>query len=163
MEVSFLLSSHLLLPGEVYLYAAVHVMANVGQKYDSRLVYDLSYSEINCSVLEKCDWLEFYCDAEEALQVNVPEPWGNEVDICMLGDSDHAGDKVSHRSRSDFLMYVNTTPVHWFSKKPSTVETSVFSTESVAMKQGIDALRGLRYKLKMMGIPISGLSYIYGN
>ena len=29
------------------------------------------------------------------------------------------------------------------------------------MKQGINALRGLRYKLRMMGIPISGPSYIY--
>ena len=31
------------------------------------------------------------------------------------------------------------------------------------MKQGINALRGLRYKLKMMGFPISGPSYIYGD
>ena len=30
------------------------------------------------------------------------------------------------------------------------------------MKQGIDALRGLRYNLRMMGIPISGPSYING-
>ena len=30
------------------------------------------------------------------------------------------------------------------------------------MKQGIDALRGLRYKLRMMGIRISGPSYMYG-
>ena len=31
------------------------------------------------------------------------------------------------------------------------------------MKQGITALRGLRYKLRMMGIPISGPLYIYGD
>ena len=43
------------------------------------------------------------------------------------------------------------------------VETSVFGTEFVTMKQGIDALRGLRYKLRMMGIPISGPSYLYGD
>ena len=29
------------------------------------------------------------------------------------------------------------------------------------MKQGIDALRGLRYKLKMMGTPIYSPLYIY--
>ena len=50
-----------------------------------------------------------------------------------------------------------------FSKKQSTVETSVFGAEFIAMKQGIDALRGLRYKLRMMGVPISGPSYIYGD
>ena len=31
------------------------------------------------------------------------------------------------------------------------------------MKQDIDALRGLRYKLRMMGILISGPSNIYGD
>ena len=58
-------------------------------------------------------------------------------------------------------MYVNTTLEQWFSKKQSTVRTSVFDTEFAAMKQGIHALRGLRYKLRMMGILTSSPSYIY--
>ena len=62
-----------------------------------------------------------------------------------------------------FLDICNMVLVQWFSKKQSTVETSVFGAEFVAMKQGIDALRGLRYKLRMMGISISGPSYIYGD
>ena len=81
----------------------------------------------------------------------------------MFVDSDHTGDKMSCRSRSGFLIYVNTTLVQWFSKKQSTVETSVFGTEFVSMKQGIDALRGLWYNLGIMGIPISSPSYIYGD
>ena len=80
----------------------------------------------------------------------------------MFVDNDHAGDNVSHRSTSGFLIYVNTTLVQWFSKKRSTVESSVFNAEFVALKQGINALRGLRYKLRMMGILISCPSYIYG-
>ena len=31
------------------------------------------------------------------------------------------------------------------------------------MKQGIDALRGLMYELRMMGLSISDHSYIYGD
>jgi hypothetical protein len=31
------------------------------------------------------------------------------------------------------------------------------------MKHGIEMLRGLRYKIHMMGIPFSGLAYIYGD
>ena len=49
------------------------------------------------------------------------------------------------------------------SKKQSTVETSVFGAEFVAMKIGIETLRGIRYKLRMMGVPISGPSYVYGD
>ena len=71
--------------------------------------------------------------------------------------------KVSHRSRIAFFIHVNTSLVQWFSKKQSTVETTVFASDFDAMKQGIDALDGLRYKLRMMGIPISGPSYIYGD
>ena len=40
-------------------------------------------------------------------------------------------------------------------------ETSVFGAEIVTMKQGIDALRGLRNMLRMMGIPMYSPSYIY--
>ena len=50
----------------------------------------------------------------------------------MFVDSDHAGDKVSCRSRSCFLIYVNATMVHWLSKKLSTVETFVFDAEFVS-------------------------------
>ena len=62
-----------------------------------------------------------------------------------------------------WYIHVNTALVQWFSKKQSIVETSVFGAEFVAMKQSTDALRGLRYKLRMMDIPISGPLHIYWN
>jgi hypothetical protein len=31
------------------------------------------------------------------------------------------------------------------------------------MKHGMEKLRGLHYKLRMMGVPVTGPSYIYGN
>ena len=94
--------------------------------------------------------------------MNAPEHQGQEVDIIMFVDSDHEGDKVSHRSRSSFLKYMSTTHMQWFSKKQSTVETSVFGAEFIAIKQSIDALRGLSFKLRMMGFPTSGPSYLCG-
>ena len=48
--------------------------------------------------------------------MNAPEPQGKEVDISMFVDSDCAGDKVSHRFRIGFLIYVNTVLVQWFSR-----------------------------------------------
>ena len=81
----------------------------------------------------------------------------------MLVDNDHAGDKVSCRSRSCFLTYVITAAVQWFSKKQSTVKTPVFGAEFGTMEWRIDALRGLRYKLQIKEISISGHSHIYGD
>ena len=49
------------------------------------------------------------------------------------------------------------------SKKQATIEGSVFGAEFVAMKTGVEALRGIRYKLRMMGVPLTGPTYIYGD
>jgi hypothetical protein len=51
----------------------------------------------------------------------------------------------------------------WLSKKQPTIETSVFGAEFVAMKHSIDTLRGLRYKLQMIRVPLTGPSFIYGD
>ena len=50
-----LLSSHLELPKERHLVVAVHIMTYVGQKYNSILVYDPSYQDLDHNVFKKCD------------------------------------------------------------------------------------------------------------
>ena len=54
-------------------------------------------------------------------------------------------------------------PIAWLSKKQATIETSVFGAEFVAMKIGVEHIRALRYKLRMMGVPIDGPAYVYGD
>jgi hypothetical protein len=81
----------------------------------------------------------------------------------MMVDSDHAGEKRTRRSRTGFLIYCNMALIIWLSKRQPTIETSVFGAEFVAMKHGIETLRGLRYKLRMMGVPLTGPTYIYGD
>ena len=49
---------------------------------------------------------------------------------------------------------MNTTLHSWFSKIQPTVETLVIEGDFFATKQGMDAVRGIRYKLMMMGVPI---------
>ena len=48
-----LLSSHVALPREGHMETAVHIMAHVGQRHNSRLMYDPSYQEIDHSVFKK--------------------------------------------------------------------------------------------------------------
>jgi hypothetical protein len=126
-------------------------------------VFDPSYADVDMSVFKECDWRAFYGNVSEAIPPNAPQPRGKDVDLRMFVDSDHAGDKRTRRSRTGFLIYLNMSPITWFSKKQATIETSVFRAEFVAMKQGMEALRGLRYKLRMMGVELAGPSYIYGD
>ena len=58
---------------------------------------------------------------------------------------------------------MNSVLENWLSKNQATIETSVFGAKFVAMKQGMEAVCGLRYKLRMMGVQISGPTYVYGN
>ena len=78
-------------------------------------------------------------------------------------DSDHAGDSITRRSRTSFIVYLNNAPIYWTSKKQGSIETSSFGSEFIAMKNCCEYLRGLRYKLRMMDIPCDFPSYIFGD
>jgi hypothetical protein len=54
-------------------------------------------------------------------------------------------------------------PLVWFSKHQPAVDSSVFGDEFVAMKNWIETCRGLRYTLRMMGMILSGPTYVYGD
>ena len=132
-------------------------------KHNSCMVFDPTYPEINMDDFKECDWKTFYGDAKEAIPSNAPPPRGKEVDLRLYVDSDHAGEQQTRRSRTGFFIFINMAPIQWYSKRQSTIETSVFGAEFVAMKNGMEALRGLRYKLRMMGVELTGPSYIYGD
>jgi hypothetical protein len=157
------LASYLALPREGHLEAVFHLFNYVEKRHNARIVFDPSYPLIDMTSFKECDWKAFYGSVKEAIPRNAPTPRGKDVDLRMFVDSDHAGDKETRRSRTGFIIYLNMAPITWFSKKQSTIETSVFGAEFVAMKQGMETLRGIRYKLRMMGVRLSGPSYIYGD
>ena len=107
------------------------------------------------------NWEDFYPHAKEELPPKMPEPLGKSAQINCFVDADHAADQVTRRSHTGVLLYVNTAPVTWYSKRQNTVETSTFGSEFVAMKIATELIIGLRYKLRMMGIPIDGPASVF--
>ena len=71
-------------------------------------------------------------------------------------DASHASNRVTRRSHTGFVIFLNRAPIIWYSKRQNTVETSTFTSEFIAMKICTEAIIGLRYKLRMFGIPIDG-------
>ena len=115
---------------------------------------------------ERRDWAssEFgHVEGKEEFPANMPEPRGHGFIMRAKVDADHASDTVSRRSRTGFLIYSDCALVYWWSKKQTSVESSSFGSEFVAMKQCCEYIRGLRYKLRMMGIPVEGPMCIYGD
>ena len=76
-------------------------------------------------------------------------------------DSDHAGDTVTQRSRTGFIIFLNAAPIFWISKEQTSCETSSFGSEFYAMKQATDYGRGLCYKLSMMVIPVEEPVFVF--
>jgi hypothetical protein len=157
------LASHMALPREGHMDAVLHIFGWRKRKHGSRMVFDPTYPAIDMSVFKQCDWKEFYGDVREPIPGDAPIPLGRDVDLRLFVDSDHAGDHLARRSRTGFFIFMNMAPIFWLSRKQATIETSVFGAEFVAMKQGMEQMRALRYKLRMMGVPLSGPSYLYGD
>ena len=99
---------------------------------------------------------EIYPDAKPIVPHNMPEPRGNAVDITVFVDADHAGNRVTRRSHTGVIIFVNMAPIVWYSKRQNTVETSTFGSEYVALKIAIELIESLFFKLQMFGVPIEG-------
>ena len=88
------------------------------------------------------------------------------LDLLLINaqvDADHAGDTVTRQSRTGFLVYVNRALVCWHSKKQNSVESSSFGSEFMAIKACCEYIFGLRYKLRMLGIPVNRPALIAGD
>ena len=74
--------------------------------------------------------------------------------MSVFVDADHAGDKVTRRSQTSILIFLNNAPTEWYSKKQNTVESSTFGSEFIVARIACDKIEALRYKLRVFGIPI---------
>ena len=133
-------------------------------KHNYQLFFEPTYPDIDFDTFnDGAEWKEFYGDVTEAIPPNAPDPRGKSVDLRMWVDSDHSGDIVTRQLHTGYFIFLNTALINWPSKKKSTIEGSVFGSEFVAMKTSVEALRGIRYKMRMMVVPLTGPTYVYGN
>ena len=160
LEVS-LLSQHLALPREGHLEQALHVMGYLKVHTKLRLMFDRGMPQFDTNMFKSYDWEDFYKDAKEAIPTNMPEPRGHSMSTSAFVDADLAGDKKNRRSQTGVLIFCNKAPIHWYSKRQPTVETSTFGAEFRAMKTAVELTEALRYKLRMFGVPIDGPTSVF--
>jgi hypothetical protein len=66
---------------------------------------------------KEVDWSDIYPDAAKDLPPNAPETNGNLVQINCFVDADHAGNKVMRQSHLGILIFLNSAPIDWYSKR----------------------------------------------
>lgn len=91
----------------------------------------------------------------------MPAPRGRQVKISCYVDANHAGNLVTRRSQTGFVIFINNAPIIWYSKRQNTVESSTFGSEFVAQRTALEAIKALRYKLRMFGLEIDGPADVY--
>ena len=134
LEVS-LLSSHLALPRIGHLQQVYHIFGYLKASPRRRLYFDPDYPRISEDRFERFEWVDFYRDAKEDIPIDAPEPRGNEIGIHCFVDASHASDKVTRKSQTGILIFLNKAPIVFFSKQQNLVEMSTFGSEFTAMKQ----------------------------
>ena len=153
--------NHLEAVYKIYHYIDKNIKVNPG-----RIGFDSTYQEIDERLFDGQSraveqWKDFYPEAIDPLPHDMPEPLGNSVQIICYVDANHAGNLLNRRSHSGILIFVNNTPVIWYSKRQNTVECSSFGSEFVALRIAVEMVEGLRYKLRMFGVPLDGASNIF--
>jgi len=160
LEVA-LLSTHLVLPRVGHLQQVYHIFGYLKASPRRRLFFDPDHPKISESRFQRFDWEDFYKGAEEQIPDNMPEPRGKEVSTHCFVDASHGSDKVTRRSQTGILIFVNRAPIIFYSKKQNSVETSTFGSEFTACKQAVELVKALKYKLRMFGVPIEGPTNMY--
>ena len=124
------------------------------------MVFGDDYVNWNPSAFPTYDWTDFYPDVIDEVPPNAPEPQGRPVQINAFVNASHARNKLVHRSQTGILIYLNKSPIIWYSKTQKTIETSTFGSEFVALQIATEMIKAMKYKLRMMGIPIEGAANV---
>ena len=110
------------------------------------------------------DWSRsVYGELTEVLPTDTPPQLGSYVTMTHYVDANLMHDVVTGRSVTGILHLANKTPIDWYSKKQSTVETATYGSEFVAARTCVDQVIDLRNTLRYLGVPVREKSYMFGD
>jgi hypothetical protein len=112
---------------------------------------------------EKSNWGNIYHPCFEEVPTNAPVPKGNVVRTTTFVDANLLHDLITGRSCTGIIHMLNKTPIDWFSKRQATVETATYGSEFVAARIAVDQIVDLCYTLRMLGVPLDGPSWMFGD
>ena len=107
------------------------------KEISGRIVFDSKIPDIDEQIFHPSDknvCEEFYPEAEETIPGNALPTRGNMVYIRCYVDANHSGNLLTRRSHTGIIIFVNNSPIIWYSKRQNAVESSRFSSEFIALR-----------------------------
>ena len=149
-----LISAHLALPRIGHIEKVIHVFWYLKLHPKRKIAFYAAHPSIDERRFKKYDWYDFYRGKKEAIPLDCPEPLGNSISTHCFVDADLSGNLISRRIQIVVLIFCNRAPIIWHSKRQNSVETSTFGSEMMTLKNGVELVEALRYKLIILGAPI---------
>ncbi len=143
-----------------------HIFVYLKAHLNTEMVFDPTPVTPDMTLFERQDWSysPYGCEElNEELPSNMPKSLGPSTTMQVFVDADHAGDLITQCSQTGLIVFLNGAPIYWSSKKQTYCETSTSGSKFVAMKQATEDIRGLRYKLRIMGITVDEPAYVFGD
>ena len=158
------LSKFLGRPRTGHIYQALHIFKYLEKHIDNDLSFDLLYQEIQNSIDPQTlisKMKEIYVDTTVDLPTNAPKPQGKNIQLNCFVEADHGGDRVPRCFQTGTILFGNSAPLLWYSKRQNTVESSTFGSEFVALQIATELITSFWYKLRMFGIPLDGPTNVF--
>ena len=159
-----LLSQYMVEPRMGHVNQALHVFSYLKNHHRSWIVANPNKFEIDWTPIQGEEspemrasiMAEIYPDSKDQLPPGMPDPRGESIQLTTFVDADFASNRITRRSQTGIIVFANMAPLNWASKRQNNVESSTFGAEFMALKMAIEMLEGIRYKLRMFGVPLDG-------
>ena len=109
----------------------------------------------------KPDFGHVYNSTAEEFDPDTPTARGKPILTTTFVDANLLFDMITGKSATGIIHLLNKTPIDWFCKKQSTIETATYGSEFTALKTAVEQLIALRSELRYFGVPIPGPSIIF--
>ena len=83
------------------------------------------------------------------------------IRITAFSDADFAGDTEQRRSTAGFVVYLNSTPLQWATKKVKCTMTSTFDVEFLALSEALKEVLYFRELTRSIGVEVQLPMTIY--
>lgn len=158
------LSSFRAIPRRGHLDRAKRVVAYLYRFKHAKLRFRTHEPDMSGVPVPEYDWAEsIYGKVKEDVPTDVPPPLGKAVVTVSYIDANLMHCLRTGRSVTGILHFLNSTPIDWYSKKMSTVETATYGAEFIAARTCVEQLVDLRTTLRYLGVPIRERSYMFGD
>ena len=104
-----------------------------------------------------------YARAKKQVPHNAPDTLGKSIVLTSFVDANLEHCILTGRAVTGVLEMLNGTPVGWYSKGQSPVETTTYGSEIVAARTTYDRTIDKRTRQRYLGVPIKHGTYLFGD